>query len=612
MSYVGRTWRISLGLCLVLLLAVACAPGADPTATTAAAQATATTDTGAAQPTATTAVVLPTATTPSDEVAAVQRPFPIVEGPAPNPDAKFGGTFTYGRAGWPADYSGWESAVGGTLDMNLKVYDTLLENNAWEEGKDGEILANVAYDWYTDATGLQWTFKIREGIKYTDGVEFTCADAEFMIETIRDEHDATGDELRRSPRALAISRISDVTCPDDYTLEITTDGPMGSVPSTLGGTGNFQLMPRHIYEGNLDAMQTTISTGIGPFMLDEIQVGETVRWVRNPNFWNQPYPYLDAIEYSYGMSSTAREAATRVGRLDNGYLPNSKLQQEIDKGVLNIQVLGSHGFGGVQANWTRQPWDDPRFSLAMRCLFDTNKVIEVRRDGWGFRGGIFPYWSPWGLTEEEVLAVHPCQGPTAKAAPYEERVQIAKGLVEDMGFSVDNPLRPFFSMWCSQGSSNCANLDYYLLHEAAFKEAGIEVEWEAFETARAYDKAYAGEFDVQPWGYLTAMFDPDTWLYEHYYSTSDRNYGKYTNPEVDALIDLQSVTLDQEERAEIVRELSRILLRDNAKIPYYFSHTASVVQPWVKDWYWTNISNQSTTRKYTRVWLDQDAKAAGY
>ncbi|MCH7863927.1 MAG: threonylcarbamoyl-AMP synthase [Proteobacteria bacterium] len=203
---------------------------------------------------------------------------------------------------------------------------------------------------------------------------------------------------------------------------------------------------------------------------------------------------------------------------------------------------------------------------------------------------------PGGIAAEDIEAlIGPLAAPAAdaKAAPMEERLEIAKGLIADMGYGPDNPLRPYIMMWCSQGSAQCSYVDHFSMTVERLRAIGIEAEWDAFETARAYDKAYAGEFDMLPWGFLTAMFDPDTWLYEHYYSTSDRNYGKYTNPEVDALIDLQSVTLDLEEREEIVKEISRILLTDNAKIPYYFSHTASIVQPWVKDWYWTNISDSA-------------------
>ena len=101
---------MGLGLGLVLLLAVACAPTAEPTATTAAAQPTATT---VGAPTATTAVAPPTATTVPE--AAKLRPIPVLDSPPPNPDATHGGVLIFSRSGWPADFSIWEAASGSII-----------------------------------------------------------------------------------------------------------------------------------------------------------------------------------------------------------------------------------------------------------------------------------------------------------------------------------------------------------------------------------------------------------------------------------------------------------------------------------------------------------------
>ena len=232
-----RGWLIGLGLSLVTALAVACAPAADPTATTApvATTAPAVATKAPAKPAATRA---PAKTTTSGTTAldpkakAANQPMPVVKTPDPNPNAKTGGIFRVARTSWPADHSGWEGAASEAT-MSSPWNDTLMEYNAYEKGKRDELLPNVAYDWYTSTDGLTWTFHLTDGIKFPDGVEFPSADAEFMLLTMRTSTDATGSELRRSPRAKSISRINNQSCVDDYTLQVDTTGPMPSFASTL-------------------------------------------------------------------------------------------------------------------------------------------------------------------------------------------------------------------------------------------------------------------------------------------------------------------------------------------------------------------------------------------
>ena len=111
-----RGWLIGLGLSLVAALAVACAPAADPTATTAPAATAAPAATKApAKPAATKAPAKTTTdsgTTADDPKGkAANQPMPVVTSPDPNPNAKTGGVYRYAAYSWPADFSGWEGAA---------------------------------------------------------------------------------------------------------------------------------------------------------------------------------------------------------------------------------------------------------------------------------------------------------------------------------------------------------------------------------------------------------------------------------------------------------------------------------------------------------------------
>ena len=613
----GKRFGFTGMLAALSLIAIACAPAADPTATTAPAAPTATT---AAAATATTAAA-PTATTSSAAATATRDTsggvtdgrYPasvaVVDTPAPNPEAERGGIMRWVERTEASDFSGWEGAASEPRH-SAPVYDTLLEYNAFEGFFSEDILPKLANDWWVNADGTVWTFKLEEATyTHPDGSQtpFTCADAEFTLETIRVGHDETGDELRRSPRAGYLRRVTDTTCADNRTLQITTDGPLPSLPGNLA-LGYLQVRSKAYFEGNLEAMLDDHGPAIGPFTFEARQPSESLSFTRNPNYWNQPYPYLDGIEYSFLGSNSAAEAAFRVGRAELGTTTPGNRPVLIEEGFLkHTEKYSSHGFRGLQTNFTRAPWNDPRFSQALRCAIDGQKATNTGYNGFGFEGPIFPLvetpgGSQWGLNKEEWMELGPCHGPSSET-DMDARRDIALGLLADMGFTAENPARPFTYVWTPTSVS-----DHWPSVLDDLKQVNIIPDAEAIETARAYDKNYAGEFDFNIWSYSTARADPDTWLFEHYLSTSDRNYGKYTNPEVDALLDLQSITLDKQERVDIVKDISRILLRDNAKIILVHYGAQLFWAPWLMDYYQSVGTTGATYHRFERVWIDQAIK----
>lgn len=619
-TVLGSTAIIGIGL--LAALAAACGPAAEATPTTESVGTTATATTAAA-PTATTAGA-PTATTktsaptsvatvgqtgPAPTATAVKlRPVTVNAAPAANPLAKRGGTYRQVSNTYPPDFGVWEGASGTIINGTAPRNDTLLDYNAWQPGKAEQLLPNIAYDWYTDSTGNKWTFLLKDGVKFHDGSAFTCADAKFTYETIRDSRDATGDELRTSPRALYLNRVKTISCPDATTMEIITDGPKPSLPSIFA-LGNFVLMPKAVFEGHLKDLQTKLGPGVGPFKVDKVVPGEGFTLVRNENYWNQPYPYMDAFEFTSLGSATATLSAFRVGRAETGAsrISDEVARQLIESGRATKNAPNvENTFDGIQANWQRAPWNDKRFSQAMRCAMDSAEIIATAMNGNAVESPIwplpeFPGGSEWGISKAEWKAISPCHGPTAETN-MEQRIKIAQDLMVQLGFGPNNVAKPNTYLWAPHASLEA---DWPVVL-AQFKKIYIEPVWNTVVTSVAYKKNTAGEFDINLWNFITARADPDTLLFEQYHSTSARNYGKYVNAELDAMIDQQSRTLDPAKRKDIVKQIDKILLKDNAKVWMYQSTDTTMTPTWVKDWHKTQPSNQNTTSRLTRVWIDQE------
>ncbi len=587
------------------LLTVACGPAAESTATTVV-QPTAT---KSVQPTATTAAVA-TATGPAVPTATVAetkvRPIPVLALPPANPKAVKGGVYRSLTATDPSNFGIWDSANGGTFTPAVPVHDSLLERNEYEEGKAEQILPNLAVDWWIDQAGTTWTFKLKEGVKYTDGKDFTCADARFSLMTIRDTRDPTGKTMTVSPRADYIKRVQDISCPDPLTLQIKTDGPLPSLPATLA-LSTYAVQPRHIFEGNLNWAKSP-GIGMGPFTFVSYTPTEIIKLKRNPNYWQQPYPYLEEFHIPNLGSATAVEGAFRVGRGESGSIASTSVRDQlISEGKIVLRGTGvADGFYSIEKNWQKAPFNDKRFSQVMRCAINSRIFIDTALNKEGWEGPIFPLasdpnGSPYAITKEEWKAISPCHGPTAETN-MDQRRQIAKDLLTQMGFGATNPAKVKV-VWPESSASK----SQWVPVESDLKAVGLLLDVEFLPTARIYDKFAAGEFDMgHPAGYETSRRDPDHWLYEHYSSTSARNYGRYVNAEADALIAAQSKELDPTKRQKLLHDAEKLLLKDNAKIVLAHRFIPRLFSAWVMDQYWGRPANsQSTSAKWKRVWLDQ-------
>jgi peptide/nickel transport system substrate-binding protein len=139
-----------------------------------------------------------------------------------------------------------------------------------------------------------------------------------------------------------------------------------------------------------------------------------------------------------------------------------------------------------------------------------------------------------------------------------------------------------------------------------FNAVGITLNPTVTETARMYDLLTAAQFDMAPWSFFLTGFDPDITLYEHFYTGSDRNYGRFSDPEIDRLIDEQSATLDPEERKGKIRNLSEILMREQAKLVLHWTEYLPITGPKVRNFLpGPTCTSHGPCFRYEQLWLEE-------
>jgi len=340
--------------------------------------------------------------------------------------------------------------------------------------------------------------------------------------------------------------------------------------------------------------------GSGPFAMTEFLPGEKYVLKRKADYWKKPYPYLDGIEIQI-LASAVVPATLRAGRLDMGY-PSSGFQggqaEQLLKECNTCQFwprFVSIGYTPWQINHQRPPWNTPAVKDAISYAIDRKKLANVCQQGWGVAdAGFLHPGTPFALPKERLVQLpgFNLEDPAGNKAK-------AREILTKAGFKPGDLVLSYNGASWSQPDVPCLSED--------LEAVGIKVKANLFEVAKYYEVATAGDFDIMQGGFLTVSADPDATYYEYFYSGSDRNYGRYSNPEVDRLIDLQSQTLDSEKRKQLVWQIEETLLRESAKTLLYQVANMPITGPRVRNFLpGPTCLSQGSCFRLERVWLHQE------
>ncbi len=136
------------------------------------------------------------------------------------------------------------------------------------------------------------------------------------------------------------------------------------------------------------------------------------------------------------------------------------------------------------------------------------------------------------------------------------------------------------------------------------KHVFIDGELDVIETAIWHSKIARKDYDIGLNLTGSGVDDPDQQFYENYACGSQRNYTAYCNPEIDALIDKQSMEIDQEKRKKIVWEIDRKLQEDGARPIIFHGRSATCWQPKVKNMT-IMVNSIYNGWRFEDVWLEK-------
>jgi peptide/nickel transport system substrate-binding protein len=315
---------------------------------------------------------------------------------------------------------------------------------------------------------------------------------------------------------------------------------------------------------------------------------DRLEFVRNPRFWRQPQPYLNAVNFKVLTDEQARIAALRAGAIDGATL--SADGARAFRGNNNFRVLSNYtaAFRELQMTWKpgdRKAWHDKRVRQAVNFALNRQEIINRVYSGNGeYSGHVPPGYGPWPLPVAE-LRNRWLKHDLARARTLMRQAGFANGFEVTMTtFSTPLDFQQVAAVMRSQ-------LD----------RIGVELNIEAQEPGTFAANNGRGNFD---WD-LTARGmrgDVDGYLAEFNPSASIYNvwYPQYRNQRVWRLVGNGRITLDQAKRIPMYKEAQRLLLDDLIQVPLFTVRKFQVVRRRVNNMY-VAFSDFNTGIRYVYI-----------
>ncbi|MHA6616328.1 ABC transporter substrate-binding protein [Pseudonocardia sp. DLS-67] len=438
------------------------------------------------------------------------------------------------RIGMDRAVSSFDPTVQNTNPVAVAVYDSLMMLTP-----EGTARPYLAESMSSPDSGVTWRLGLREGVRFADG---NPLDAEAVIINVQRHIDTVS-----SPAHIFAKRIVSMSAPDPLTVEFVLDGSLGSfpilfaLPMSWGALGMI-MSPAAIEQYGDDVGRHPV--GAGPFRLVEWSPGSNALLERNPNYWQPGMPYLDEIEFLPLSDTDSRYASIDNGDVD---VILAAYSQELVRALRDpsLTVYYSPGNAGdlMYFNVTRAPFDDRRMREAVVRALDLRALSAS-------------LYSNQLVTSQSLFEPgNPFHSDAATQAWPQADPERARQLVDEY--------RAEGGTTSVTVKSTTARGQFGELIQAQLAAVGIDVEVQLYDLAQySAEVVQSGDFDLTT---TVSSFDSPFPAVQRLLGTGgSANYGRYSDPEVDALLATAASTADEAERTAAYRQVERIVNEDLA------------------------------------------------
>ncbi|MGI9164992.1 MAG: ABC transporter substrate-binding protein [Pyrinomonadaceae bacterium] len=448
-----------------------------------------------------------------------------------------------------------------SVDAASERVRALMFNSLVKKNEKFDYVGELASNIQRSDDGLTYTFTLQEGVKFHDGRPLTSADAKYTLDTVFSSNFAKSASFYEGSGANKKSYITSVTAPDPRTVVVTLTKPWVGLLTNLVPVS---IIPKDSY-----AVQKDHPLGSGPFKFLSYDSSQgVVDLEANAGYW-QGAPTIPALRVRVISDTNALQAELQSGRVDIAPLPTSLLPDAIkqlgENPNLNVQQFTGSNLVLLTFNASAPPLDNARVRQAIGYAIDREKMISALLLGQGtIAHSILPEAS-WAYSPGQTYSYNPA---------------MSKKLLDEAGYrdpDGDGPQTRFSQPLVYRVSGSSAQARQYAgVIQNYLKDIGVAASIEAAETNTHFDELRRGHFQIAYGQWVGGNQDP--LFYKDLFATSEiptetrasRNRSRYSNKELDALLEEAANTWDHEKAKPLYARIQEIVSRELPVFPLWY------------------------------------------
>lgn len=447
-----------------------------------------------------------------------------------------------------------------SVDAASERVRVLMFNSLVKKDEKFDYVPELASKIDRSEDGLTFTFTLRDGVTFHDGQHFTSVDAKYTLDTVLASTFAKAASFFEGSGASKTAYVKAVEAPDPQTLIIRLNKQWtGLLPNLVP----IAIIPKDSYES-----QKTHPLGTGPFKFKSYdQAQQVVDLEANPNYWDGP-PHITALRARVISDSNALQAELQSGRVDIAPLPTS-LSPDAIKSLsqdpnLSVQQFVGSNLNLLTFNTREPPLDNVKVRQAIAYAVDRESIIRDLLLNQGVIAHTILPEASWAY---------------ARPTTYEFDPNKAKQLLDEAGFrdpDGDGPqMRWTKPLLFRISGSSAAARQYASVIQNYLKNVGVPVTIETSEFNTMRQLVQNGQFQINYSQWVGGNQDPI--FYNDLFATSEiatptggLNRSRYSNPELDKILDEAKNTYDHAKAAPLYAKAQDIISRDVPVLPLWY------------------------------------------
>jgi len=443
-------------------------------------------------------------------------------------------------AGEPDQLDPHKTSAYFSFEVLENIFDTLVEPD-----ENLEMRPALAESWNVSPDQLTWTFHLRRGVTFHDGSPFTANDVVYSYRRIIDDKLANSDKF---------SAVSDISAPDRWAVVIRVKQPTPNLLTNLGGFKGVAIVSRRNVESGEIA---THPIGTGPFSFEGAKSGDSITLRANAGYWGGQ-PKVAGVTFRFISEPSTALSALQAGEIDwTDSIPPQRVSQLTGDASVRLAVTPSNDYWYLALNEAREPWNDVRVRQAIAYAIDRTAIVQATSYGTAAANQLaIPEGNPWYTPYDS----------------YRYDIGKAKSLLADAGASPHT-----LYMLVTNEYPETVTAAQIIADNLA--PLGITMNIRTVDFATWLDEQNSGHFDMLMMGWL-GNIDPDDFYYAQHHTKGTSNAQKYSNREVDRLLDAGRVETNRTARADDYAKAARAIADECS---YIYLYNPSVIQAWNPD-----------------------------